>query len=94
MIQTSKAKNLESLIYGVLQNFFQNPVSGATSILNPINSDLKQPLNFLGVIFDAIRCKKISTILNLRDKFVTQCRINFQRRKFFIKPKLVLFFKV
>ncbi len=30
MILNSEAKNIEALIYGVLKDFFSNPVSGAT----------------------------------------------------------------
>ncbi len=35
MIQKSEAKELEALIYGVLEKFFSNPASGATSSKNP-----------------------------------------------------------
>lgn len=31
MIQNFEAKQLEALIYGVLQNYFSNPVFGATT---------------------------------------------------------------
>ncbi len=45
MIQKSEAKELEALIYGVLEKFFSNPASGATSSRNSILHNIVQVPN-------------------------------------------------